>query len=528
MHFDDYAKILGDTLFEAKVKAEKTYGKDNFKVITSKKVKHPIYFGLGYREMFEITVGIIRPIGNKNVVTEIPSRPSPSIEVKKTAPIFSSHSDTNTGATNTAAPTRGYDFPSPPPPSPAKSGIRPAKSASHGIRAYRSTSKNKVRAVDGLRSNQEGNKEPRSQKILDDKEIASTQIDEILEELIAVRETRERQEKIANGNLRGQASFKNTLETSQSSPEIANSDHKLHSYEARLDQMYAMLHEITQRFDKTIEKEPPKLPETLHQIKKNLLEIETPAKIADQVVYDLRNQLPENNLNKPESAMRYTSQWMENKLKFSPDPNFNNNRGPKIIALIGPTGVGKTTTIAKIAASYGLSAENRLSIALFTLDTFRIGAADQLQQYARIIDVDMEILYRPEEIDQAVNKHLDKDLIIVDTAGRCQKDTEELCELGNFLDRMPESDKYLVLSATAKYNDMLETVNCFDRIGFEHLIFTKIDETNTFGPLLALLIETGKSLAYITNGQKVPEDFCKANFNFFNSKLFPERVYRHF
>jgi flagellar biosynthesis protein FlhF len=292
--------------------------------------------------------------------------------------------------------------------------------------------------------------------------------------------------------------------------------------------MYEMLREINQRFDNGIEKQPPKLPDTLNQIKKNLLDIETPAEIADRVVYDLREKLPEHNLQKTESAMKYTSQWMENKLKFSPDPNFNNGNGPKIIALIGPTGVGKTTTIAKIAASYGLSAENRLSIALFTLDTFRIGAADQLQQYARIIDVDMEILYRPEEIEQAVARHLDKDLIIVDTAGRCQKDTDELCELGNFLDRMPESDKYLVLSATAKYNDMLETVSCFDRIGFEHLIFTKIDETNTFGPLLALLIETGKSLAYITNGQKVPEDFCKANFNFFNSKLFPERLYKHY
>ncbi|MGM0599072.1 MAG: hypothetical protein ACQETH_04560 [Candidatus Rifleibacteriota bacterium] len=517
MHFDDYAKILGDTLFEAKVKAEKTYGKDNFKVITSKKVKHPIYFGLGYREMFEITVGIIRPIGNKNVVTEVPSRPSPSIEVKKTNPVFSSQSETNTASTNTSAQSEAYNFTPPPP-----TKIRPAQNTSQGIRAYKSTSRTKVRAVDGLRSNQEGNKEPRSQKILNDKEIASTQIDEILEELIAVRETRERQEKIANGNLKSQGTLQSNFETSRAD------SNKMDTYETRLDQMYAMLREINQRFDKTIEKEPPKLPEVLHQIKKNLLDIETPVEIADRVIYDLRERLPEHYLQKAESAMKYTSQWMENKLKFSPDPNFNNSNGPKIIALIGPTGVGKTTTIAKIAASYGLSAENRLSIALFTLDTFRIGAADQLQQYARIIDVDMEILYRPEEIDQAVNKHLDKDLIIVDTAGRCQKDSEELCELGNFLDRMPESDKYLVLSATAKYNDMLETVTCFDHIGFEHLIFTKIDETNTFGPLLALLIETGKSLAYITNGQKVPEDFCKANFNFFNTKLFSERAYKHY
>jgi flagellar biosynthesis protein FlhF len=296
---------------------------------------------------------------------------------------------------------------------------------------------------------------------------------------------------------------------------------RIEVYEQRLDKMFEILRNLNQRFGQTLEKEVPEIPEGLYQVKKNLLDIETPLEIADKMVFELKEVLPQNALQRPEEAIKHTSRWLQKTIRFSPEPEFKQENGPRIIALIGPTGVGKTTTIAKIAASYGLSVKDRLSIALFTLDTYRIGAADQLQQYAQIIDVDMEILYRAEDIDQAIDKHMDKDLIIIDTAGRCQKDAEELCELRNFLDRLPESDKYLVLSATAKYTDMLETVYCFDEVGFEHLIFTKIDETNTFGPLLAVLVKTGKSLAYITNGQKVPEDFRKADFNFFNSRLFP-------
>ncbi|MFZ5949881.1 MAG: AAA family ATPase, partial [Candidatus Rifleibacteriota bacterium] len=258
----------------------------------------------------------------------------------------------------------------------------------------------------------------------------------------------------------------------------------------------------------------------LFQIKKKLLQIETPLEIVDQLVFELRDELPQNVLQRPEQALQYTSRWLEKRLKFSSDPVFN-EKGPKVIALIGPTGVGKTTTIAKIAASYGLNFKNRLSIALFTLDTYRIGATDQLRQYAQVIGVEMEILYSPEDIEAAISRHQDKDLIIVDTAGRCQKDAKELRELRKFLDQLPSTDKYLVLSATAKFTDMLETVQCFDRVGFEHLIFTKTDETNTIGPLLALMVKARKSLAYITNGQNVPEDFRKADFTFFDKRLFP-------
>jgi flagellar biosynthesis protein FlhF len=375
-----------------------------------------------------------------------------------------------------------------------------------------------MRQVHGLRTNQEGIHEPKPQKVKDNDCIAPEQINDILDEIQAVKQNRQRLDKIANSG-RKQPVRQKAAEMPLNTAQEANS---IKAYEARLNEMFTLLQNMNKRFGQALEKEVPQIPEGLLQVKKSLLEIETPTEVADEMVSELQKHLPQHALHHVGEALEQTTSWLKQNIKFSSHNDLQaRQNGPRIVALIGPTGVGKTTTIAKIAASYGLNLKERLSIALFTLDTYRIGAADQLQQYAQIIDVDMEILYHTEDIDAAMQKHNDKDLIIVDTAGRCQKDAKELCELRNFLDHLPDSDKFLVLSATAKYTDMLETVHCFERVGFEHLIFTKIDETNSFGPLLAVLIKTGKSLAYFTNGQRVPDDFCKANFDFLNSRLFP-------
>jgi flagellar biosynthesis protein FlhF len=497
MHFCSYDKILGETLFEAKVKAEKTYGKNNFSVITSKKVKHPIFFGLGHREMFEITIGIIKNIDKHNVITEIPSRPSPSIELRTPQ-----HAYMN---------SNNFEEPDPLP-------VKPVKPSVHGVRAYTSSARPVgMREVHGLRSNQEGSQEPKPQKMADNGTIPPEQIANILDEIRALKETRKRQEKIAKPVLK-----KPAPEPIMQTEPIAKIPLNIEAYEKRLNEMYELLHNMNQRFGQALQKETPQLPEGLTRIRKNLINIETPAEIADEIIFELQDELPRRALQNEREALKYTGKWLHQSLSFSSDSDFcAKPDGPRIVALIGPTGVGKTTTIAKIAASYSLKLKEKLSIALFTLDTYRIGATDQLLQYAQIIDVDMEILYSPEDLDSSLQKHSDKDLIIIDTAGRCQKDAVELKELKKILNSLPDLDKFLVLSATAKFTDMLETVECFDKVGFEHLIFTKIDETNTFGPLLALLLKTGKSLAYLTDGQRVPDDFKKADFDFFASHLFP-------
>lgn len=524
MSFQQYDKLVGETFFEATLLAENKYGKGNFEIITSKKVKKSIYLGLGHKELVEVTICIVNRNPAVKAMPDIPTRPLPSVEIRSSKPVFSgpgidrANFDRNSTATNVATPIIS----------------RPISQPAAGIRAYnqQKIAPTEMRKVDTLRSIQEGNDDPHPQKAIEEG-LHPDQIQDILAEIIAVKDQRQRRDRIANMPTDRKAAAAPRSESSIAASAASAAPHlplanlspelkKFEIMEERMNDIMAMLQNLNRESGKALEKKIPEMPDGLYQIKKNLLAIETPMDIADQVIFDLKEILPSSALRYPIEALRATTNWLERQLRFSPELDFKRAAGPKIVVLIGPTGVGKTTTIAKLAASYGLNMKDRKSIALFTLDTFRIGASEQLQHYAQIIDVDMEVLYRPEDIDSALPRHQDKDLIIVDTAGRCPKDTEELCELGTFIERLPSASKYLVLSATSKYTDMLDAISCFGRVGFDHLIFTKVDETNTIGPLLAILFKTGKSLAYITNGQKVPEDFRKADFDFFNSRLFPD------
>ena len=524
MSYQQYEKLLGETFFEANLKAENKYGKGNFEVLTSKRVKHPIYLGLGTKELVELTIGILDHKTAIRTPADAPSRPLPSVEISAPRTIFSNPAGNESVAARVTA-TAPAAMPARAAATPTATGTdaRPPKAYTPGIKAYNEQkSAHDMRPVHGLRSIQEGNEDPRPQKV-NDQGLEPHQIQDLLSEILAVKDERHRREKILpkaeeRNRLRG-----SQHESTNSSP--AEMRDIVTAMEERLNQVFAMLKNLNRESGEVLERKLPDLPQGLFEVKKNLLAMETPLEVTDQVIFDLKDHLPSSALRYPDEAIRATSSWFEKILRFSPEIEFKRKSGPTIVVLIGPTGVGKTTTIAKLAASYGLSPTHQRSIALFTLDTFRIGAANQLQQFADIIGADMEILYKPEDIDSALPRHQDKDLIIVDTAGRCQKDTEELCELNCFIEKLPSALKYLVLSANTKYSDMIDTIRCFGRVGFEHLIFTKIDETNTFGPLLAVLFKTGKSLAYITNGQKVPEDFRKANFDFFNSRLFPEANY---
>ncbi len=179
-------------------------------------------------------------------------------------------------------------------------------------------------------------------------------------------------------------------------------------------------------------------------------------------------------------------------------------REKKRVALIGPTGVGKTTTLAKIAANY----MGKISphIALVTIDNYRIAAVEQLKIYAEIMNIDLEVVNVPEKIEEIMNKHQDKDLILIDTAGRSHKDATSLEELNSFLTPDYKIENYLVLSATTREEDMQRAVQNFGNIPLSGLIFTKLDECEDFGSLFNIYYRNRYPLCYLTNGQKVPED----------------------
>ena len=182
-------------------------------------------------------------------------------------------------------------------------------------------------------------------------------------------------------------------------------------------------------------------------------------------------------------------------------------QGPKVVVFIGPTGVGKTTTIAKIASQFAI--EEKKKVALFTADTYRIAAAEQLKTYAGIMQVPFRVIYNEEDMVEALKAFYDYDYIFVDTMGhshRNEQQREETAKLVESIKGLAELQSFLVLSATTKYKDLLKIVDNYNAIAEYQLIFTKLDETYTLGNLFNLRMYTKASIAYVTCGQNVPED----------------------
>jgi flagellar biosynthesis protein FlhF len=176
--------------------------------------------------------------------------------------------------------------------------------------------------------------------------------------------------------------------------------------------------------------------------------------------------------------------------------------------LIGATGVGKTTTLAKIAARFVL--EKGVKAALITADTYRISAVEQLKTYSDIIGLPLEIVYSPDELKVAIHKHKDKDLVLIDTAGRSQHNDYQMKELQDFLSVDGRIEKHLVMSATTKERDAEDILEKFSVCKPDRVIFTKTDETGSVGLILNLLSKRDIAVSFLTNGQSVPDDIIPA------------------
>ncbi|HEY4601573.1 MAG TPA: flagellar biosynthesis protein FlhF [Cerasibacillus sp.] len=176
----------------------------------------------------------------------------------------------------------------------------------------------------------------------------------------------------------------------------------------------------------------------------------------------------------------------------------------KIVHFVGPTGVGKTTTLAKVAAKSILQHKKR--VAFITTDTYRIAAVEQLKTYAKILDAPLEVAYSVEDYKKALEKFMIYDLILVDTAGRNFREDKYMNEVKNRINFHQDIDIYLVLSLTAKPNDLRYIGEQFADIPIKELIFTKLDETRQYGSMISFAIRHEKKIAYITNGQAVPDD----------------------
>lgn len=180
----------------------------------------------------------------------------------------------------------------------------------------------------------------------------------------------------------------------------------------------------------------------------------------------------------------------------------------QFVNIVGPTGVGKTTTIAKIAAQSVL--KDNKTVAFITTDTYRIAAIEQLKTYAKILNVPLEVSYTIDDFKKAKEKFSSYDLVLVDTAGRNFRNKKFIDDLRSVIDFSEEIETYLVLALTSKYNDMKKIFEQFSVIDIDKLIFTKVDETSQFGAMINLMLTHKVGVAYLTNGQNVPDDIEEA------------------
>ncbi|MEN6372166.1 MAG: AAA family ATPase [Armatimonadota bacterium] len=178
------------------------------------------------------------------------------------------------------------------------------------------------------------------------------------------------------------------------------------------------------------------------------------------------------------------------------------------VVLVGPTGVGKTTTAAKLAAQYSLVYKK--NVAMITLDTYRVAAVDQLGTYSRILNIPFEVALCPEDVDLLTSKHRDKDLIIIDTVGRSQRNMGHLAELARFVRAAAPTEVHLVVSASSSQAVQKEAIESFSTLAANRLILTKLDECPQAGCILSLSANSLLPFSYVTYGQEVPDDIAQA------------------
>ena len=249
----------------------------------------------------------------------------------------------------------------------------------------------------------------------------------------------------------------------------------------------------------------PDMPDELAEHYLGLLEQDVSQELAQQVIDQVTTQMQGSDLQDDAALGRSLLESLAGLIPAGDESQFvaaTEDGRPRTLALIGPTGVGKTTTIAKLAANFKL--KQKLNVSLVTLDTYRIAAVDQLNTYADIIGVPLHVVARPEQMIDAIQRCAGSDVVLIDTAGRSQRDDPKLEQLDSLIRSARPHETHLVLSSTCTQSVLLDTIERFSRIPTDRIIFTKLDEAVTFGVILNVVRKVNKRLSFVTTGQEVP------------------------
>ncbi|WP_027414612.1 flagellar biosynthesis protein FlhF [Aneurinibacillus terranovensis] len=247
-----------------------------------------------------------------------------------------------------------------------------------------------------------------------------------------------------------------------------------------------------------------RLPPVLTAITKQLADQEVEEKIIASIVEHVFDKLAPHELQDERKVRDCVKEQLHSLLTKKPGHLQPLKPSTRFVHIIGPTGVGKTTTLAKLAAENVL--EQGRKVGMMTSDTYRIAAVEQLKTYANILNLPLKVIYSPEELAVSVERLSDCDLIFLDTAGRNYRNKEYVEEINKLLYTELPSETFLVVSLTAKYRDIEAIVQSFSGIRIDKVIFTKVDETSTYGSILNLVATYDLALSYLTTGQNVPDD----------------------
>ena len=288
----------------------------------------------------------------------------------------------------------------------------------------------------------------------------------------------------------------------EDSSDVNNSSNNI---EEKLESLHTLIEkQLVKEDTEPVKKEDNKNTDFFKLIYNTLIDNEVDEKYVNSIVDGAAS------LNKPNASIDYILANIYQKmiLKFGKTSVIKEgDKGPKIVFFVGTTGVGKTTTIAKIASK--LSLNDKKKVTLLTTDTYRIAAAEQLRTYANILETPFRVIYTTDELVTALKDFESADYILIDTAGHSQNNENQKNGMKQFLDSVDESyekEVYLVLSATTKYRDLISVCDTYSEFTKYKIIFTKLDETSTLGNLYNVKLHTGAEMSYVTCGQNVPDD----------------------
>ena len=312
-----------------------------------------------------------------------------------------------------------------------------------------------------------------------------------------------------------------SLDEEEEPKKVEIDDSKIHDLENKVKDMEGMLDKICRQMSEklvqveTIDK-VGRTEKIYDVIIENMRQNDVDEATINDIVESLKKQGLDESSNVNEIFMMFRKEIIR-KLNQSSSITVDESKKPKVIMFLGPTGVGKTTTLAKIAANFMIREKKK--VGLITADTYRIAAVEQLKTYSEIMGAPVTVIYSPNEMKEAINKNSEADLILIDTPGKSHKNQKHFDEIKDLVKYAEADEIYLLISASTKMKDCNEILKAYGFIKDYKLIFTKVDETESLGIVLNVVNSTGKRLSYFTTGQSVPDDIEVINVDQLSKKL---------